>query len=528
MNTVYKKTVENDVSPLFITLKEKIKGDISCSYQTLASHSVDNSNCQVWPQAVVFPKTVNDIKEIIDFAKEYNMPISPRGNGSLDDGGSLTEGIHLDMTKYFSEIKTINVINSLITVESGVSNKYIKEKLKSWGLEIPIITEENETGTIGGLVSSKHISSSFLEHGSIREWVEGINIVLSNKEEHQIRDGVAPSSGLLEIYEKTFPLISRNLSYINGAKNNCRVDNSGFDIWNQSISGRQLIDIIVGSGGTLGIITSITLRTTPIKRKEVSLLLEINSYKDLQKSIDILKDAGLERVNLIDTNSIILAGKNFESITKEIKLKEDTKFCLLGTLRANDEERLEHKAKIILSKIHLDEKDKRILNHEEASAYKKLVSSPKEILSIYSKKRLPVINFLDSLIVEVSQVSNFIKELEEILQNKGMTFLISGNVAFGHVSILFIYDISNDEMCDKLFLFTRDIFSLTKKYNGGICGYGNDGLIRTPFLNVMYGSKITELFNEIKNIWDAENIFNPSKKTYASLSYLKQHLRKIN
>jgi hypothetical protein len=106
--------------PLFTDLARSIAGEIDCSLETLDKYSSDGSPYFIRPQAIVYPKNGTDIKHIISFAREYTMPITVRGNGTAKTGGSLSECIVIDMSRYFNHIRQINMMDGTITVDAGV------------------------------------------------------------------------------------------------------------------------------------------------------------------------------------------------------------------------------------------------------------------------------------------------------------------------------------------------------------------------------------------------------------------------
>ena len=164
------------IPPLFADLAKILTGEIDCTPSTLSRYASDGSPYFIIPQAVIYPKNVTDIKHTLSFAREYKMPVTTRGKGTSRTGGSLGEGIILDMTKYFSQIRNVNMMENTVTVDAGVTLGSLLEKLHAWHYDLPLIAGNDTESTVGALVATKSATSGSFHHGTIREWIEGLTV----------------------------------------------------------------------------------------------------------------------------------------------------------------------------------------------------------------------------------------------------------------------------------------------------------------------------------------------------------------
>ncbi|MEZ0208546.1 MAG: FAD-binding oxidoreductase, partial [Candidatus Paceibacterota bacterium] len=334
-------TVSNifsSVPPLFSNLAKILSGDLDCSHLALKSHSTDGSPFAVRPQAIIYPKTTGDIKHAISFAREYSIPLTVCGGQSASSGGSLGEGIIIDMTRYFSNIRRVNMMDNTITVDAGVSVDELIHKLASWDLEIPVLQTEQSSATVGGSIATKSATASSFYAGTIREWIEGLTIVVDSGEEHTIKDGITPSGRLLGIYQSVFPLIAEHGPTLRAGRREASDDATGYSLWNTSIGPRQLLDQLTGSEGTLAIITSVTFRVVQKKKEARTLLFPVPTPLLLKTYTDVAKHHHAESLfmfdstmrNLVDTLHPLLIPDTIERLP----------FYLMVTLRENDIEAL--------------------------------------------------------------------------------------------------------------------------------------------------------------------------------------------
>ena len=143
------------VPSLFSDLAKILAGEIDCGTATLTKYRADNSPYCVTPQAVIYPKNSTDIKHVLSFAREYTMPVTVRGKGTGYAGGALGEGIILDMTRYFSQLRNINMLENTVTVDAGVTLDSLLGKLHAWHYDIPCISMSDKNSTVGALVATK-------------------------------------------------------------------------------------------------------------------------------------------------------------------------------------------------------------------------------------------------------------------------------------------------------------------------------------------------------------------------------------
>ena len=515
----------NRVPPLFSDLAKIIAGDIDCSHTILTKYSVDKSPYFVSPQAVIYPKNVTDIKHVISFAREYKMPVTVRGSGTACTGGALGEGIILDMTRYFTHIHNINMIENTITVDAGTTLGMLLEKLHAWNYDIPVIATNDKDTTVGALVATKSATTSSFYHGTIREWIEGLTVVVDTGEEHHISDGITPSGRLLGIYQEIFPLLTKENPILRAAKPVAHDDASGYNLWNTSIGPRQLIDQLAGSEGTLGIITSVTFRISPYKPYTITTCIPITEKKFFPTYIEIAKHHKAERIFLYDQMFMQLAEKYHPML---VPFFVDTPYILLVTHNHTDKEKLHQIVRTFRNALPLNGYLLKTIDEEKVI---NRITDPEFLIllsNLYTNSILIPITLGDGMIVTTHQLTPFLEELESYLDSLGKLYIITGNVGSGHLSLITLFDTNAKEYDEDLFLYAHKIFSCVKNYNGGISAVGGEGIARAPFLSYAYSDQALTVFKKIKDSWDPLSILNPGKKIGTTTQYLRQHLKRTS
>jgi FAD/FMN-containing dehydrogenase len=136
--------------------------------------------------------------------------------------------------------------------------------------------------------------------------------------------------------------------------------------------------------------------------------------------------------------------------------------------------------------------------------------------------------FIDDIIVPPSALPRFLPELEAIIApyKSHMTYTIAGHAGDGNFHIIPLMDLSSEPAREAVFSLADKVYDLVIRYKGSITAEHNDGIMRTPYLEAMYGSKVCALFARVKHIFDPHNIFNPHKKVGGTKEYAIRHLRR--
>jgi FAD/FMN-containing dehydrogenase len=511
----------SSIPPLFSELAKSLAGEMECSQNKLQEYSTDNSPYTVRPQSIIYPKNGTDIKHTLSFAREYTMPVTVRGSGKGTVGGALGEGITLDLTRYFTHIRQINMLDHTITVDAGVSIKELREKLHGWRMDIPVLTAQDNDATLGALVSTKSVNPSSFHYGTIREWVEAMTVIVDTGEEHRIADGITPSGRLLGIYQSIFPILTQSGPILRASKPEMSDDATGYCLWNTSIGPRQLLDQLIGSEGTLGIVTTITLRIVPFKPHTTTVCIPIVDKKIIPTCIEISKQNKAEHIFLYDSTFMELTDRYHLNSTPSFP---EANYTMSVSFFGNTKEEIAN----ILQKYTRSLP----IPHQELYIYEdknfiERVTNPsflQSLLNSYTQGSHTPISVCDGIIVPHSSYTKTLEEIENYLYSTGKLYTITGNAASGHISVITLFDPNSPNYEQEIDTYTQTMFTYIKKHKGGISAQGGEGLARTPYIPFIYNEQTLSVFTKIKNAWDPLLILNSGKKIGTTLTYQRNHL----
>jgi len=526
-------------------IKQFLKGDVVDDQKTLEKYSKDYSIFKIKPKVVVFPKSVEDIECLVKFALTEQISLTARSAGTDMTGGPLNDSVIVEFDRYFNQIKKIG--DDYIVVQPGVYFRDLEKELDKKDLMYPPYPASKNICAVGGMIANNSGGEKTLAYGKTEDYVRRINVILSDGKEHSIRPLSRPElEKKLEekgfegdLYRKLYKLIEDNKKIIAEAKPNVSKNSSGYALWN-IFDGEtfDLTKLFVGSQGTLGLITEAELRTVPKKkysRLAVIFLKDLNPLADL--IVDILKFKP-ESLESYDDKTFGLAMRYLPNILKNMKgnifklafqflpellmvLRSGfPKMVLMITFATDDESELEERLLQFKKEILKFNLPLRIARNEaEAEKYYTIRRQSFKLLREHSGKKTTS-PFIDDFIVQPKYLPEFLPKLNEILdkyKNK-LIYTIAGHPGDGNFHIIPMMDLKDEKVRAIIPTLSEEVYGLVLQYKGSITAEHNDGLIRTPYLEKMYGKKVVELFAEVKNIFDHKNIFNPGKKTGTDMS----------
>ncbi len=539
-------------------LLKVVSGEVSDSPDVLETFSKDASIFVVKPELVIAPKDSEDIQALVRFADDHpeiNMSLTPRAAGTCMSGGSLTESVVLDMTRHFN--KVISVGSDFAVTQPGVFYRdFEKETLKK-DLLLPCYTSSRELCTVGGMVGNNSAGEKTLSYGQTEKWVRELKVVLADGEEYTIKPLIKRELDAKmkektfegNIYRQIFNLIERHEDLIQKHKPKTSKNSTGLYLWNVWDKNRAVFDLnklIVGSQGTLGIITEIKFGLVKPKKYTTMLEIELSSLDDLDKVVlEVLKFKP-ESFECFDDQTIKYSYKYIPDFKKDFKkhnsdplqlkllpsfmrdlFRKLPKIVLIAEFTGHTQEEAHGEASKAYEALKMFKGAKsRVVTEQDEEKYWMLRRISFNILRKHSGKTLRTAPFIDDIIVEVKKLPKFLPRLQKTLKpyRKKIIYTIAGHIGNGNFHIIPLMDMHRAEIRALVPEISQKVFDLVFEFGGSMAAEHNDGLVRGPYLEKMYGEEMLQLFRAVKKIFDPRGIFNPHKKMDADMEYSLAHL----
>ncbi len=542
-------------------LGAQIEGDIDIEEKTLTTYSHDASLFEIKPQVVIFPKHAQDIGKIMVWVRDnkkdhHELSITARSGGTDMSGGSINNSIILDFTRYMNAIK--EVTESVAIAEPGCYYRNFEKETLKINRWMPIYPASREICALGGMVANNAGGENTIKYGKVENNIAHLRVVFEDGKEYLVQPltkaelDAKCAQGDFEgdVYKKLFTLISEHKEKIMSAKPQVTKNSAGYYLWNVWDEQTQTFDLcrlIVGSQGTLGIITEIGFKLTPKPKYSGLLAIFMPSLDKLPQVVNEVMPYKPDSFESYDDYSLKLAVKFFfdffiqmgfvGAIKLGLQFIPEAWLMLIGgvpkltllvqfTGETPEEVRgelLELKQKIS----HFGLRSHLTKTEIEAEKYWEIRRQSFNMLRkhVHGKRTAP---FIDDIIVKAHELPEFLPQVEKILDEYKLIYTVAGHAGDGNFHIIPLMDLNAPYSVDTILEISDKIYSLVSKYKGSITAEHNDGIIRTPYLEEMYGTEIVGLFKQTKEIFDPLYILNPRKKVGGTFDDIKQKMIRKN
>lgn len=522
------------------------KGEIESSAKARAKYSRDASLFKVVPQAAVFPRDTADVKALVRFANanaHLGISLTARAAGTDMSGGPLTESVVVDFTRHMHAVHQVGY--GMAVADPGVYYRDLERALAARDFLLPSYTASKDLCAVGGMVANNSGGEKTLRYGKTADYVRSLNVVLSDGNEYVLKplNSFALRAKLRRgdfeggIYRDMYALVTRNTALLAAAKPRVSKNSAGYalwDVWDGATF--DLTRLFSGSQGTLGMITEIEFRTVRPKKHSRLLVLFLNDVRRLGDIVHGVLAFKPDSFESYDNNTLWL-GMRYMLFRFGLRFLPEAwmaarngglpKLVLLAEFAGDSEEETLAKARQAMRDLRRFGCAMRITKTAgDAEKYWAIRRESFNLLRTKIKGRQTA-PFVDDIIVPPECLPKFLPELNALFApyGKDMTYTIAGHAGDGNFHIIPLMDLSSPRTREIIPALTDAVYALVVRYGGSITAEHNDGIVRTPYLEQMYGAEVCALFAETKRIFDPKNIFNPRKKVGGTKEYALAHIR---
>ena len=555
--------IDKKREPLGHLLVEKLlresgfKGVVSSAPDLLEKYSTDESVFHIKPQIVLQPEDVRSIEIAVTvLGKETQrfpaLSLTPRAAGTGLGGGSLTDSIVIDIAAHLNKIKTVKEKDGIayVTCEPGTPWREVEALLKTKGYYLPSYPASKQICTIGGAVANNAAGPDSLRFGHTADSVESLDVVLHDGHTYTVRplsyrefkQLIKGQDALAKAAEAVFKLIEENESAIEKAKPKTTKNSSGYPLWSvistsvaEFKKGKGTFDLtrlISGSQGTIGIITSVTLRAVPIAKNTSLIVVPVFDLSSASRVvIEAIKHNPIN-VEVFDSLTYDSAMKNPQFFRSRLPSLDYYRVLLsmYTTYHVRWNRRLpEFVLLVTLDETAIAKKDAKLADIVNILQVKggrgaRVVENPYEremfwqvrdasylLSKLLDPKKRPAA-FLEDMTVPPEHLAKFFTDIKYLLKKYNVTAAVHGHGGNAHFHFYPLLDFTSRSTPALIVKMSEEFFATAIKYHGNICGEHNDGIIRTPHLSKMFSKQVLDLFRVVEHTFDPDDIFNPGKK----------------
>jgi glycolate oxidase len=429
-------------------------------------HSRDMSVHEGIPDAIVFAKTKEEVVQILKFANDHEIKVTPRGSGTSTTGAVLPclGGIILDVSR-MNKIKEIQKKDGYAIVEPGVICQALNNALAPTHF-FPPDPGSATIASIGGMVSTNASGNRAVKYGATKDYIMGLEVVLA--------DGRVIKTG------STVPKIS-----------------SGYD----------LAHLFCRAEGTLGVITEITLKIVPMPEYIAFAQAWFPSVEDAGKAAEEIITSGipLSSCEILDRVSIDVVNK-----TMGLNIPDNVECILFMEIDGNRQAVKEN-----IEKIDRISKECKGLGNQwddDPARRLKMWAGRQGLVPSLSKIRrgAKLIPFVEDFGVPMSKIPEVIRELQKLREKHNFPIPIFGHIGDGNLHATLVIDGRNKKEWDTVKKIAQDFIDLTVKFNGTLTAEHGIGMAKSPYIRQELGMS-HEVMKVIKKALDPKNILNPGK-----------------
>ena len=491
------------------------------------AYATDASVYREIPYGVAYPKTEDDIRELMQQAKEKGVDMIPRAGGTSLAGQVVGSGIVVDISKHWNKILEINAEERWARVQPGVVRDELNIALKPYGLFFSPETSTSNRCCIGGMFGNNSCGTHSLVYGSTRHHVIACKGILSDgtlfDTQKLVEPGYRVSLPLLDAIlsqlehwasdDKTRSLIEKSYPDKELQRRSCgyAIDEAIESV--EEDKGLALCKLLTGSEGTLAFITEITVSLDPLPPKEVMVVCgHCNAMeKSFEANLAALKHKPTA-VELIDGEILELSKSNAEQQRNRFFVEGDPAALLITELRAETREELDNQAAALekdLQDSGLIYKCTRVYGGDVAKVWN-LRKAGLGILGSMKGDAKPM-GVIEDTAVAPNRLPAYMKDFRELLDKLGAKCVFYGHISTGELHLRPILNLKTKEGRALFRTLAQETALLVKKHRGSISGEHGDGRLRGEFIPLLYGDEAYELMRQVKQCWDPEGLFNRHK-----------------
>ena len=420
------------------------------------------------PQVIVKPRQASEIAQLLKICNEHLIPVTPRGAGTGLTGGALPHlgGLVISMER-FNTILEIDERNLQVTTEPGVITEMLQDAVKEKGLFYPPDPASKGSCFIGGNISENSGGPKAVKYGVVKDYVLNLEVVLPNGE-----------------------IIWTGSNVLKNA------------------TGYNITQLIVGSEGTLGIVTKIVLRLIPQPKFDLLMLAPFNSLEKASEAVSAIFRAGItpSAMELMEIDAITLASKILDSTA--IPLTENLAAHLIIEVDGNNMD-------VLMSEM---EAISEVLSQFDAGElfFADDAQQKNELWKIRRKANEAAVmagyTIEEDTVVPRAELPKLIKGVKELGAQNGFKVVCYGHAGDGNLHVNIIKGTMTDHhWTTEVTKGIREIFELTVALNGTLSGEHGIGYVQKNYMDIAFNQTQLQLMKGIKQLFDPNNILNPGK-----------------
>ena len=525
-------------------LRREIQGEVWFDPASRGRYSTDASIYQIEPIGVVAPRTAEDIEHAIAVCREAGAPVLPRGAGTSQCGQTVGEAVVVDTSRHLDRVIGFDEESRRVTVQPGIVLDRLNAWLKPRGLFFPVDVSPANRATIGGMAGNNSCGSRSIRYGNMVHNVHAISAIVAGGsavrfgevsgnlagftgDEHYsdlIRRMRALGAREADEIARRFPALLRrvggyNIDTLVPGRTAGRVTDGVTGGVSGGISdgvagGHNMAHLLVGSEGTLGFFTEIELDLQPLPAHRVLGVCHFPAFYEAMSAT--------QHIVALDPSAVELVHRTLIELARDIAVFRPT---VERFVRGAPDALLlvefagEDRAALLTRLAQLGELmadlgfPGAVVEAVEPSFQRAVWDVRKAGLNIMMSMKGDgkPISFVEDCAVRLEDLAEYTRRLDEVFARHGTRGTWYAHASVGTLHVRPIIDLKVDDGARRMRAIAEECFEMVREYRGSHSGEHGDGIVRSEFHEAMFGSRLTSAFEEVKDAFDPDGLFNPGK-----------------
>ncbi len=508
----------SNLTALEAALRAQLAGSVRIDRLARALYATDASIYEIVPDAVVWPRSVADVAVTVRLCAEHGLPVTARGAGTGLTGAAVNRGVILDCSRHLNRILHVDPAARRARVEPGVVLDELNAVLKPHGLHFAPDVATGNRATLGGMIGNNSAGAHSPRYGRTVDHVLSLDVVLADGSLCRWgSDAAPPVDGLARRGDEVLAAVAREEAGEIAARfPKVQRSNAGYALDRLRVhAGRINTEtILCGSEGTLGIVVGATLKLEPLPRRTGLVVAYFDDVLSALSAVSAVLAHRPAAVELIDWPILEAAARNPALAPRRWFVQREPVVLLVSELFDDDEGSLSQRLQALA-----DDLRRQQLGHDHL-----VVTEPHRQADVWEIRKaglglqmsapgdMQPCAFVEDTAVDPVRLRDYIAHFQQILAEEGVprtTFYAHAGAGCLHVRP--VLNLKQADDIAKLQRVALRVGDLARSFNGTISGEHGDGIVRSSFLERLYGPRIVAAFARIKNTFDPQHILNPGK-----------------
>src|SRR5919198_3194940 len=507
---------------LYQALKSRIDGEVRFDRASRLMYSTDASIYEIEPIGVVIPRTHEDVFATMEIARDFKVPVLPRGGGTSLAGQTVGEAVVIDMSKHLNRVLEVNTEERWALVEPGVVQEQLNLYLRPMGFLFGPDTSTSNRATIGGMLGNNSAGSHSIAYGKTIDHVLELTVVLADAsttvfkpldkaeleaklqggslEHHIYREVKRVVDANREEIQKRYPTIQRRVS---GYNLDAFVRNGEFN----------LAKLVVGSEGTLAVVTEAKVRIVPRPKATAVCVVHFHDLIASTEASEEILACDPYAIEMVDRMVISLTRGAGELGRLMTFIEGDPEALLIAEFRGDTPAEAQAQAERMIERLQA-----KGMGYAYVRAYApsqqadvwKVRKAGLGLLERVEGDRRPVA-FVEDTAVDPLKLPEFLRRFKRIIEDHGTTAGYYGHASVGCLHIRPLVNLKEAKDIDLMTHMAQEISDLVMEFGGAMSGEHGDGLARSHWNKKLFGPQLYSAFRDVKRAFDPLNVMNPGK-----------------